>query len=218
MGGFARFLADHLMLASIYDRWIRFPKVAKRSAFSVIFRDQIPKSPTSFFWPVPDVKRNDLPRPSAKCYPNPSFLYFFTHKWPQLVQFEYIIFFGWNQRAYDSREELCFFYLTEGCLVADAEHSAQTTGRSAFLGRLHNHFFERLTFLRTLWKTPPKPHALHLYLGFPELFEPFFTICSEPHLWQHFFQLPWPVFFWTKLSKTPTKLHYHGLPCAYWYS
>lgn len=39
--------------------------------------------------------------------------------------------------------------------------------------------------LRTDWNTPPKPQVLHLYLGLPEPFEPFLTICSEPHLWQH---------------------------------
>lgn len=201
MGGFARFLADHLMLASIYDRWIRFPKVAKRPAFSVIFRDQIPKSPTSFFWPVPDLKRNDLPRPSAKCYPNPSFLYFFTHKWPQLVQFEYIIFFGWNQRAYDFREELCFFFIQRRAVWWLMPNTLAKPREEVRSWAACTTISLNASLLRTLWKTPPKPHALHLYLGFPELFEPFFTICSEPHLWQHFFSITMTSLFLNKIKQ-----------------
>lgn len=208
MGGFARFLADHLMLASIYDRWIRFPKVAKRPAFSVIFRDQIPKSPTSFFWPIPDVKRNDLPRPSAKCYPNPSFLYFFTHKWPQLVQFEYIIFFGWNQRAYDSREGLCFFLSNGGLFGGWCRTLCPNHGKKCVLGPPAQPFFWTPHFYAHFEKHPQNHTLCTCTSGFQNYSNHFLRYVPN-HIYDNiFFQLPWPVFFWTKLSKTPTKLHY----------
>lgn len=47
---------------------------------------------------------------------------------------------------------------------------------------------------RRLSKTPPNPHALHLYFGLPTPLLPFFTIFSEPHFLQHFFSMITKVF------------------------
>lgn len=87
------------------------------------------------------------------------------------------------------------------------------------------------SLLRTVWKTPPKPHALHLYLGFPEPFEPFLTICSEPHLWQHLCSITMTKKFAAKILKIthmitlpkifgnqPCVIYLHHLNCSFRHS
>lgn len=170
------------MLASINDLGVGLPKVAERPACSIFFGDQVPKTTAGFLASVSDKKRNDLPRPSTKRYPNPSFLCFFIHKRPQFVQFKHILLLGWEQGGHDVGQRLGFLLIhlrAVWWLMPKVLASPRDELRS-WAALTTNSLNSSL--LRTVWKTPPKPHALHLYLGFPEPFEPFLTMCSEPHL------------------------------------
>lgn len=205
---FARLFADHAVSASFDDFAVGLPKIAERHTSSVCFGNQSPKSPATFRTPVADEIWHNLPRSAAKSHPNPPFETLWINKWPHFVQLQNIRFFRRQQRLYDVGERIGLFLIhlkAVTWLMPKVRPKPRDEERSC---AARTTISLKSALLRTLSKTPPKPQDLHLYLGLPTPFDPFLTICAEPHLWQLLCSVTINLCFDRKLTQSLTLVHY----------
>ena len=205
---FTGFFANHSVFPIVNYSSICLPEITKTLTSTVFGRHERPKFSTWFFAPISDEISDNLTGSAAKRYPNPSFEGFWINKRPQFVQFEHVCFFCGNKRFYDFGERLGFFFIQLSAVwwlipkPLDKPREEERSWPSRTTVSLNS------SLLRNVWKTPPKPQDLHLYFGFPEPFEPFFTISSEQHLWQHFFSITITKNFVANINTSLKYLHY----------
>ena len=107
---FAVALLPRTVLPLGQSRKIGFVKVGVDEFTAVRFRHSTPKCSTRFGATVTDRNSNNLTGTKGNNKPDPAFVRLTGHKTPEFVGLKAVAFLRGNQRGFEGRKTICFFF------------------------------------------------------------------------------------------------------------